>query len=260
MSIARHIRTWGILLACTLVLGGASRGSAAERRILVYTRNQIGQGLYVHDNIAASVAALRDLAREDRIEIEVSDDPKVFSDENLKRFKAVVFDNTNNEIFEGEDHRAAFQRFIRAGGGFVGIHSVAGAMRDWPWFWSLLGGRFQRHPALQPFTVKVVDTQDPATAHLPGSFQWTDEFYFLDHMADDLHVLLAGDLDTLQDPEKEKYADKKYGHELPLTWRHEFDGGRAWYTALGHKSEHYADPKLRRLILGGIRWAMGEPR
>ena len=57
-------------------------------------------------------------------------------------------------------------------------------------------------------------------------------------------MLLAGDLTTLDDPGKEKYPGKKFGDEFPLAWRHQFDGGREWYTALGHKPEHYSDPQV----------------
>ncbi len=236
----------------------ARAADVPERRILVYTKNQVGPHLYVHDNIAASVAAIKKLGVENNIAVDVSDDPAVFTDQNLKRYRAVVFDNTNNEIFDNEEQKAAFQRYIRAGGGFVGIHSTSGAMRNWPWFWELLGGKFARHPKLQPFTITVRDPKDISTAHLPASFEWTDEFYFLDKMPDDLHVLLTGDLTKLDDPAKDKIPTKKFGTDIPLAWRHQFDGGRAWYTALGHQKEHYSDPRLMKHILGGILWAMGE--
>ena len=75
-----------------------------------------------------------------------------------------------------------------------------------------------------------------------------------------LHVLLAGDLTKLDDPAKDKYPGKKFGDEFPLAWRHQFDGGREWYTALGHKPEHYSDPQFTQHILGGILWAMGESK
>ena len=232
-------------------------GAGAERRILVYTKN--GKG-FVHDNIAASVVALKKLGEENRISVDVSDEPAVFTDANLKRYQALVFDNTNNEILETEDQKAALQRYLKAGGGFVGLHSASGSMREWPWFWSVLGGKFVRHPKLQPFTVKVKDRNHPSTAHLPETFQWTDEFYFMDNMPEGLHILLAGDLTTLNDPAKEKYPGKKFGDEFPLAWCHQVEGGRAWYTALGHKKEHYSDPILTKHILGGIFWAMGETK
>jgi uncharacterized protein len=264
---ARYASSWsagsparkalGLLLAAVVFLASVALAAAAERRVLVYTKN--GKG-YVHDNIAASVAAIKKLGTDNNFAVDVSDDSAVFTDQNLKRYKALIFDNTNNEIFDNEEQKAAFQRYIRAGGGFVGIHSASGSMRQWPWFWEMLGGKFLRHPKLQPFTIKVKDPKDPSTAHLPASFEWTDEFYFLDNIPDGLHVLLAGDLTTLTDPAKEKYPGKKFGDEFPLAWRHQFDGGREWYTALGHKPEYYSDPKLTQHLLGGILWAMGDTK
>ncbi len=243
------------LLAVTL--GGVS-AAAPQPRVLVYTKNQIGTNLYIHDNIANCAEAIRKLGAANHFAVDVSDDPTGFTDANLKRYKAVVLDNTNNEIFDNEEQKSAFQRYIRAGGGFVGIHSASGSMRKWPWFWSLLGGKFVRHPKLQTFTVKVKDRNDISTAHLSETFQWTDEFYYVDNMPAGLHVLLAGDLTTLTDPGKEKYPGKKFGDEFPLAWRHEFEGGRAWYTALGHQKDHYADPRFTQHLLGGILWAMHE--
>ncbi len=279
MHTSTRIRKLGILVTLLVPLTANLLGAASERRVLVYTKN--GKG-YVHDNIAASVAAIKQLGAANNFAVDVSDDPTVFTDQNLKQYKALVFNNVNNEIFDNEEQKAAFQRYIRgskriespkgaeqggtlwacapSGGGFVGIHSACGAMRDWPWFWELLGGRFLRHPKLQTFTIKVKDAKDISTAHLPAAFQWTDEFYFLDQIPNGRHILLAGDLTTLDDPAKEKYPGKQFGDEFPLAWRRTFDGARSWYTALGHKPEHYSDPKLTRHILGGIVWAMGENR
>ena len=233
-------------------------GAAPESRVLLYTKNQVGKGLYVHGNIAASVAAIKKLGAENDFAVDVSDDPTAFTDENLKRYKALIFDNTNNESLDNEEQKAALQRYIRAGGGFVGIHSATGSMRQWPWFWSVVGGKFSRHAKMQKFNVHVKDAQDPSVAHFPATFEWTDEFYYVHHIPEGLHVLLAGDLTKLEDPGKDKYPGKLYGDEFPLAWRHQFDGGREWYTALGHQPEHYADPLFTRHLLGGIRWAMGE--
>jgi type 1 glutamine amidotransferase len=247
------------ILFCLTVIGPGCRTTrwTHGNRVLVYTKNQVAKGLYVHDNIAASVAAIKKLGADNNFLVDVSEDPAAFTDQNLKRYGAVIFDNTNNEIFDTEEQKAALQRYIRAGGGFVGIHSASGSMRKWPWFWSVLGGKFSRHAKLQKFTVHVKDSQHPSTAHLPASFEWTDEFYYVDNMPDGLHVLLAGDLVKLDDPGKEKYPGKKFGDEFPLAWSHEFDGGREWYTALGHQKEHYSDPMFTKHLLGGILWAMG---
>jgi type 1 glutamine amidotransferase len=226
----------------------------------VYTKNEVGPNLYVHDNIPASVEALKKLGAAHQFQVDVTDDPGAFTDANLKRYKALVFDNTNNEIFDNEAQKSAFQRYIRGGGGFAGIHSATGSMRKWPWFWSVVGGKFSRHAKMQTFTVKVKDPKDVSTAHLPSSFEWKDEFYYVDHIPPGLHILLAGDLSRLDDPGKEKYPGKLFGDEFPLAWRHEFDGGREWYTALGHQKEHYSDPTFTKHLLGGILWAMGREK
>jgi uncharacterized protein len=246
-------------LALFWLFSAAAAPSEPPRpKVLVYTRNQVGPGLYVHDNIAASVEAIKKLAAQGRFDLEVSDDPRTFSATNLAKYRAIVFDNTNNEIFDQDEQKQALQQFLRAGGGMVGIHSACGSMRQWPWFWEAMGGKFKRHPKLQTFRIHVKDRDHPSTAPWPETFEWTDEFYFMDPMAKDLHVLLAGDLSSLDDPEKDKYPGKEFGNEYPLAWCHPFEGGRVWYTALGHKSEHYADPRFGRHLLGGILWAMGE--
>ncbi len=243
-----------------LLLSSLHTSLAAERRVLVYTKNQKGQGLFVHDNIAASAAALQKLGKENHFEVDVSDDPAVFTAANLKKYRAIVFDNTNNEIFENDEQKAALQGFIRGGGGVVGIHSATGSMRKWPYFWQVMGGKFSRHAKMQKFTLIVKDAADPSTKHLPATFEWTDEFYYVDNIPEGRHVVLAGDLKNLDDPGKDKFPGKTFGDEYPLAWRQTFDGGRQFYTSLGHKIEHYSDPRLTQHILGGLLWVMGDAK
>lgn len=223
--------------------------------VLIYTRN--GKG-FVHDNIAASVAALKELAVEGRFAVEVSDDPAVFTDANLKRFRAIIFNNTNNEGFTTDEQREAFQRYIRGGGGFAGIHSATGSERQWPWFQQMIGGKFRRHPPLQPFTIRVLDQQHPSTAFLGETWEWEDECYFVDNINPAIRVLMAADLTTVKDPKRDEYPGRTFGDLFPLAWYQHFEGSRQWYTALGHKAAYYQDPTFRRHLLAGILWAMGE--
>lgn len=254
------MKTLGFFLAAFVFIPALALSADAPRRVLVYTKNQAGPGLYVHDNIPASVEALKKLGAENQFAVDVSDDPASFTDQNLAKYKAIVFDNTNNEIFDNEDQKSALQRYLRSGGGFVGIHSATGSMRKWPWFWAVIGGRFNRHAKMQTFTLHVKDPRDISTAHLPASFEWTDEFYYVDNIPAGRHVVLAGDLAKLDDPGKDKFPGKAFGDEYPLAWRQNYDGGREWYTSLGHKPEHYSDPRFTRHILGGILWAMGDAK
>ncbi|HYP06090.1 MAG TPA: ThuA domain-containing protein [Bryobacteraceae bacterium] len=243
-----------------LALAAISTCLAADK-VLVYTRNYTPDGKgYVHDNIATSVEAIRSMGLENGFEVDASDDPKLFTTDHLKKYKAIVFSNSNNEAFENDAQREALQKFVRAGGGVVGIHSATGSERKWPYFWSLMGGRFIRHPVLQKFTVLVKDTNHPSTAGLPAKFEWEDECYLFDQANSHVRVLLAADPAQLQDPKRTEQPGALREGQYPLAWYNTADGGRQYYIALGHKKEHYADPIFRRQVLGGILWVLGRKR
>src|ERR1700753_56926 len=157
---------WGlaffVLLLCAAPVG------AQPRRVRIYTHN--GKG-YVHENIRASVDAMTAIAKQHGFQVDVSDDPAVFTSQNLKRYRVLIFSNTNNEAFITPEQRDAFKHFIEGGGGLMGIHSASGSERDWPYFAHVLGGKFVEHPVLQTLTVSVADPASKITAGLPASFE-----------------------------------------------------------------------------------------
>jgi type 1 glutamine amidotransferase len=122
----------------------------------------------------------------------------------------------------------------------------------------MLGGRFVRHPPLQKFTIKVIDKTHPSTNFLDDTWKWEDECYYTNQLNPDINVLLAVDLTTIKDEKKAEYPGETFGNYFPLAWYHEFEGGRQFYTSLGHKSEYYKDEKFLKHLLGGIKWAMNE--
>ncbi len=219
----------------------------ATVRLLVYTKNGTG---YVHDNIPASIEAIKGLAAEHKFAVDASDDPAVFTDDNLKKYSAIVFSNTNNVVFDTDAQRVALMRYVQAGGGFVALHSASGTERTWKWFAGLLGGTFSRHAPFQKFSVLILDRTHPSVAHLPERWEKEDECYYLVRMNVNLQVLAVNDLSSVQDP-KEKPAT--FGDVFPSVWYQEFDGGRQWYTSLGHRKDDYGRPEFRRHIMGGIR-------
>ncbi len=229
-----------------------------EKKVLVFTKN--GEG-YVHDNIAASVVSIEKLGEEHNFLVDISDDPGVFTEENLKQYDALIFSNTNNEVFDTDKQKLAFIRYTESGGGFVGIHSVCGTERDWPWFWQLVGGKFIRHAPFQEFSIKIIDPSHLSTSFFETNWTRKDECYYLNHLNPDIHVLLAADLTTVEDEGKLEYPGNTFGTTFPIAWYHEFDGGRQWFTALGHSIEDYSDPLFVKHMLGGIQWAMenGKP-
>lgn len=243
----------GIL--CLIFLFTLNPGFSANKKILVYTKN--GKG-YIHDNRAASVEALKKLGAANGMTVDVSDDAGVFTDENIKQYDCLVFSNTNNETFDTDAQKLAFVRYIQAGGGFVGIHSVCGSERNWPWFWAMLGGKFKRHAPHGPFDIKMIDSNNPSTAQLPDIWKWDDECYYLDNLNPDIHVLFAADMRTVTDSQKGEYPSNIFGNYFPLAWCHEFEGGRVFFTALGHDIKHYSDANFLNHLLGGIKWAIGK--
>jgi type 1 glutamine amidotransferase len=245
------------LLVSVLFVLGITQAFAGdpgdEKRILIYTKN--GEG-YVHENIAASVAALEKICREEGILSEVADQPAVFTPENLKRFDAIIFSNSNNEGFDTDAQRKAFQEYIRSGGGFAAVHSANATERDWPWYWALVGGKFIRHAPHQEFDVVLTDADHPSTAHLPERWTIKDECYYSYQLNPDIHVLLSADMTTVEDEGKDEYPGETFGQLFPLAWCHEFEGGRQWYTALGHDPWFYEDPLFVDHLRGGLLWVM----
>ena len=222
-------------------------------KVLLYTKN--GEG-YVHKNISNSIQAIRELAQQNGFMVDTSENPADFTPENLAQYDALIFSNTNNEAFDNEAQRQAFQHYIRSGGGFVGIHSASGSERDWPWYWKLLGGTFHRHAPFQEFTVNIADLNHLSTLGLPTIWVREDECYYLKQMNRNTHALLLADMETVEDDEKGEYPGDMFGKTFPLAWYHEFEGGRSWYTSLGHSIEDYDDPVFRKHLLGGIEWAV----
>jgi len=153
----------GIVAAMPLI-------AVAQPHVLVYTRNYRADGKgHVHENIPASVAAIGKMGAEKGFAVDVSDDPATFTGANLTQYAALVFSNSNDEAFATDAQRDTFKHYIESGSGFVGIHSASGSERDWPNFWSVLGGKFVVHPKMQTFAVQVADPLFPPPKAFPHS-------------------------------------------------------------------------------------------
>ncbi len=230
----------------------AQRVDWEKVRVLVYTKN--GKG-YVHDNIPNSIEAIQALGKEYGFLVESSADPAVFTERNLKKYRALIFANTNNVVFDTDAQRVALMRYVEAGGGFVGIHSASGTERSWKWFKQMLGGTFYWHEPFQKFEVIVLDHRHPSLSHLPGKWDREDECYYLKELNVNMNILAVNDLGAFKEPRADR--PNTFGDVFPSVWCQEFDGGRQWYTSLGHRKEDYKHPDFRRHILGGLQWVLG---
>ncbi len=219
--------------------------------VLVFSRT----AGYRHDAIAPGIEAIRGLGASNGFAVEASEEPSIFNDAKLGEFDVVIWLSTTGDVLTG-DQQAAFERYIRAGGSWVGVHAASDTEYDWAWYGQLLGGGayFVSHPVIQTVTLNVeaAAAAHASTAHLPASFQLEDEWYnFRVNPRSAVNVLM-----TLDEGSYQPGADAM-GPDHPIAWYHEFEGGRAWYTALGHRQELYEDALFTGHLLGGIRWAAG---
>src|SRR5262249_10860596 len=144
---------------------------------------------------------------------------------------------------------AAFQNYLGAGGGWVGIHAAADTLHSWVYYGGLVGAYLADHPAVQQATIKVADRVDPSTSMLPKRWVRTDEWYnFSINPRATVHVLATVDETTYNTG----VALQQFDH--PIAWSHYYKGGRAWYTAGGHTQGSYSEPLFLAHLLGGIQF------
>lgn len=218
---------------------------ATPARVLVFTRT----AGFRHDSIPVTVATLRALAAQAGLEVDTSEDPTVFGAATLARYSAVVFAHATGEVLE-HPQQLAFERYIAAGGGFMGVHAAADSGYTWPWYGELVGAWFARHPeGLQP--VRVVFEQDGVA----GAPDWrvTDEIY-------DYRRNPRADVRVIASIDPASHPDGGMVDDHPIAWCHGNAGGPAWYTGLGHDPALYADPVFRAHLLRGLRHVTGQSR
>lgn len=221
----------------------AAATASPRPTILVFTRTQGWR----HDSIPQAVETLRGLAGQAGFEIVHSEDPALFDDDTLPAFRAVVFANTTGEVLDAAQ-RAAFERYIGAGGGFVGVHSAADTGKTWSWYGDLVGAWFKNHPpGLQSAEVRFESGRGP-----DGLQRWrvTDEIY-------NYRRNPRPAVEVIAHVDEAGYEGGTMGADHPIAWCHAAAGGRAWYTGLGHAQAMYADPVFRAHLLRGLRYATG---
>lgn len=231
----------------------AQKHKLKNSRVLVYTKNGVG---YVHDNIPSAVACIKELGVENKFTVDVSDDPNIFTEANLKKYTMLIFTSTNNDVFATDEQRVAFRRYIEAGGGFVGVHSVTGTERKWAWFKMMVGETFTWHANFQPFSLINIDPKHPSMEGIPAVWTKEDECYFGREMYPGIKVLMMHDVTTLDKKQSDlilKHAGT-FGDYFPAVWYQNFQGGHVWVTTLGHAKTDYQNPMYRNHLLQGIKF------
>jgi len=244
------IVSWMIGLA---LLASSASVSAEQFKVLLFTKTS---GWH-HESLHDGVTAFRALAKKHDFGLEWHEDATRINDQNLEQFDVIVFLSTTGDILDAEQ-QAAMERFIQAGKGFVGIHAAADTEYDWPWYQKLVGRTFATHPQIQSAMLQVETRSFPGLARMPDSLLWTEEWYdFGPENIEGLTYILSVD-EATYDPSLYWGNPPKgdgMGDFHPISWYHEFDGGRSFYTALGHTAADYSDPIFTEHVYGGIYWA-----
>jgi type 1 glutamine amidotransferase len=236
-----------VLLICSTSLAWAK-----NPKVLIFSKTTG----YHHQSITAGIVAIQKLGAENKFDVDTTTDVTKFTKSNLKQYAALIFLNpTGTNVFKDSTQKDAFKHYIEAGGGFVGIHSATDFEYDWQWYGNLVGAYFKAHPNQQNAVLNVVDRTNIATNFLPNPWKKFDEWYHFKWMAKDLHILITLDESTIDYGTK---PDIKMGAYHPIAWYHDYDGGRSFYTGLGHTDESYSDPLYLQHLLGGIKYAMGK--
>lgn len=216
---------------------------AKKPRVLIYSKTNG----FRHSCIPVGIAAIKKLGDENGFDVDATEDSLQFNKKNLKKYSALIFLCPTQKVF-GPDEEKALQEYIHNGGGYVGIHAATDCEYNWPWYGQLSGAYFKSHPKQQQAKLVIVNKNHPSTSFLPDTWERLDEWYNFKDINPTTTVLIKID--------ESSYTGGENGDNHPMAWYHEFEGGKAFYTELGHTEASYADTMYLKHILGGIQWAM----
>jgi type 1 glutamine amidotransferase len=271
------------------------RAKTTDYRVLLYTRtvgprhadlgSPLAPGLnppLAPDNVVQR-EMLR-LATANGIKLDYTEDVKVMA--RLNGYNAVIFFSTSRDVLD-DDAKTGLRQYMRAGGGFVGIHNAFGTLYNWPYYEGLLGNaNFYDHGPERPGVVQVEDPNDASTHDLPKHWSFTDEWYNLAPFPTHVRFLATVDeaswgagLKPPPRPLSPGIAPRMFGPQLPsvvgrdpghgtfhpVAWCQYYDGGKVWVTTLGHDAGDFAADdaqypgalEFQTLILGGLKSVMG---
>jgi type 1 glutamine amidotransferase len=276
------------------------RNPSTEQRVLLFTRTagprhaHLGPALPpgLNPPLAEGNVVQRELVRlgqENGFKVDYTEDLSVMT--RLVGYHAVIFASTSRDTLD-DNAKTALRQYIRAGGGFVGIHNAFGTMYNWPYYEGLLGGaNFYDHGPHRDGDVVIVNNRDSSTRGLPAKFAFKDEWYNLVPFPTRVRFLATVDEKSWK-PEQARGAGgggpppgaggppggpprapqlpsvvgshPGHGDFHPVAWCQYYDGGRAWLTTLGHDPEAWkansalaGAKEFQSLIVNGIKSAMG---
>lgn len=206
--------------------------------------------------ITKSIQMITELGNTNGWTVEDTQNSTAFTATNLARFKVVIWANTSGDNLLSATEKTAFQNFIKNGGGFIGIHAATDTYRDksWPWYNDLVGAIVQTNPNHTSNnlsgTMDVLNSSNAIVNHLGATWTKNEEWYYWQLNGG---YLYSGNINLLQ---VRSTGSNSYDAPRPTTWYKQYDGGRSFYTALGHNDFDYvASSNFGKMISKAILWA-----
>jgi type 1 glutamine amidotransferase len=239
------------ILGLTMIFFSAVIGQN-QFEVLLYTK----PNPYHDQAIITAVESFKDMSTQHQFGLTWTQQETSFDNGNIEKFDVIVFLNTNSRFFN-EEQKTNIKKFVNDGGGIVGIHGAAVSIGDWEWFKKLIGRVFRANIKIQSGIMNILNNNFPATMHLPEKWLWTEEWYLYgDALTPNQNVLISFDETTIEPIRS--FSDirmENIGKNNPISWYQEFEGGRSFYTALGHQAGAYNDPLFLKHLMGAIYWA-----
>ncbi len=253
--MARSVRRWLSLVAgsaltvplLTAVPATAHPGHPHDDTTVLVFHKTAGER---RESIDKGINAIRTLGANNDFKVDVTQTATAFTRENLASYKAVIFLNTTGDVLDAAQ-KTAFEGYIRAGGGFVGVHAAAETEPNWTFYQNLVGAKATSAAPAASAYVTAVDRVHPATATMPREVSLVDKWY-------NFNTNVRGKAHVLATVSEKTYTGGTMGYDHPISWCQDFEGGRSFYTGIGHSSDIYSQGAFRKHLVGGIQWAAGQ--
>ena len=225
-----------------------------ENAVLVFSKTSHG---FRHSwAIDAANAMIERFAKKHGWQVYFTENAGVFNTEQLERFAVVVWNNATGAALTA-DQRLRFRTWLEGGHGYVGLHAAGDdSHENWEWYTGkLLGASFNRHTLLpEHMPLARVDTEDkdhPSSAHLPDSWNTTEEWYAWHESPRGYGTTILVTVD------ESTYTPwlAAMGDDHPMVWVRGVGLGRSFYSGFGHAASAYEDPLLVPMMENAIIWA-----
>lgn len=245
-------RLYVISFLIFVFIGTSASVNAQDFRVLVFHKTN---GFRHTGAINEGNKMIKALGETHGWNVDDTQDSEVFNIQNLSRYKVVIWNNATGNNLLNASQQQAFESYIRSGGGFVGIHAATDTYRDrsWPWYNDLVGAIVQTNPNHSPnnttATMDLVESEHPIVSHLGATWTKSEEWFYWEKNGG---YLFSGNKVLLR---VRSTGSNSYDAARPVTWYKEYDGGRSFYTALGHNgSDYVANSNFGKLIANAVIW------